>query len=341
MCRFSVYKQDVIDMCTYKEVSSRDNSSSSSASPAMSSKHSHPSPTIKHIEHLDIRKPKEKTVLFRKFDKREQKDKDKRLSHENVNIEEEEHPDRSSMHHQLGKLKTISANCDTPYEHERTDTQSNGSSTDSQKIPGLQHETLYETECLNTNSTTEQNGESHTNGLPVNLSYKHDYIEDTDSSERSLHSSGMDRVTALKLSETEQTTSESDSTNCTASLNLCENVQTVTVSDDNMPNHKPAAQIPTRFNPFDNQQVSESPPSNASFLHTNYGMRPHRYSEDWRPVLILIPVRLGGLEFNPVYERCLQRVLQSQYSVGIIGGRPKHSLFFVGWQGEMLLSVNV
>jgi cysteine protease ATG4 len=53
-------------------------------------------------------------------------------------------------------------------------------------------------------------------------------------------------------------------------------------------------------------------------------------------LLILIPLRLGLKNVNEDYLPGLRWCLRCPYSVGILGGRPNHAIYFVGYQGAHL-----
>ncbi|PIK37663.1 hypothetical protein BSL78_25506 [Apostichopus japonicus] len=76
--------------------------------------------------------------------------------------------------------------------------------------------------------------------------------------------------------------------------------------------------------------------------HSNNSNSPteEEYSSDWCAVIILVPVRLGGEEVNNIYIRPIQSLFSMTNCIGIIGGKPKHSLYFVGFQDEKLIHLD-
>ncbi|XP_064615876.1 cysteine protease ATG4B-like isoform X2 [Liolophura sinensis] len=57
----------------------------------------------------------------------------------------------------------------------------------------------------------------------------------------------------------------------------------------------------------------------------------------WKPLLLIIPLRLGLSEINSVYIDSLRKCLTLKQSVGIIGGKPNHALWFIGCVGEEMV----
>ncbi len=54
----------------------------------------------------------------------------------------------------------------------------------------------------------------------------------------------------------------------------------------------------------------------------------------WRPVLVLLPLRLGLQTLNADYVPCLTALFQLRQSVGVVGGAPRRSFYFVGCQPD-------
>ena len=57
---------------------------------------------------------------------------------------------------------------------------------------------------------------------------------------------------------------------------------------------------------------------------------------NWRPLLLFLPVRLGINEINPTYFNSLKTCFELEQCVGVIGGRPNHALFYVGYRYEKI-----
>ncbi|GIY99308.1 cysteine protease ATG4D [Caerostris extrusa] len=60
----------------------------------------------------------------------------------------------------------------------------------------------------------------------------------------------------------------------------------------------------------------------------------------WRSLILFVSVRLGNDKINPFYIPCLKSLLAYEHCIGIIGGRPKHALYFIGWQDDKLIHMD-
>lgn len=54
----------------------------------------------------------------------------------------------------------------------------------------------------------------------------------------------------------------------------------------------------------------------------------------WKPLLLIVPLRLGLTEINSIYFSSLKKCFEISTSVGMIGGRPNQALYFIGYVGE-------
>lgn len=57
----------------------------------------------------------------------------------------------------------------------------------------------------------------------------------------------------------------------------------------------------------------------------------------WKPLLLVVPLRLGLSEINPVYLSGLKTCFTFRQSLGVIGGKPNHALYFIGCVGEHII----
>lgn len=54
-------------------------------------------------------------------------------------------------------------------------------------------------------------------------------------------------------------------------------------------------------------------------------------------ILLLVPTKLGVSELNQRYMPAIKKVLTLRWSVGIVGGKPNRSLYFLGFQDDRLI----
>eukprot|EP01088_Endostelium_zonatum_P003316 TRINITY_DN1452_c0_g1_i2.p1 TRINITY_DN1452_c0_g1~~TRINITY_DN1452_c0_g1_i2.p1 ORF type:complete len:401 (-),score=104.33 TRINITY_DN1452_c0_g1_i2:18-1220(-) len=60
-------------------------------------------------------------------------------------------------------------------------------------------------------------------------------------------------------------------------------------------------------------------------------------NKNWKSMLIVIPVRLGLDKLNDIYVNILKEMFKFPQSMGILGGKPRSSYYFIGCQDESIL----
>ncbi|PSN56082.1 Cysteine protease ATG4C [Blattella germanica] len=73
---------------------------------------------------------------------------------------------------------------------------------------------------------------------------------------------------------------------------------------------------------------------------SNPNLNARGESKPSKSLILLVPLRLGAEKLNAVYAPQLTYFLTLETCIGIIGGRPKHSLYFVGFQDDKLIHLD-
>lgn len=59
--------------------------------------------------------------------------------------------------------------------------------------------------------------------------------------------------------------------------------------------------------------------------------------ESWKPLLLILPLRLGLSDINPIYIPALKKCFELVGNCGMIGGRPNQALYFLGYVDDEVL----
>lgn len=93
-------------------------------------------------------------------------------------------------------------------------------------------------------------------------------------------------------------------------------------------------------NSTDHEETSDSNKNRSSSMNDEVvGQSNEKTGESsqWVPGILFIQLRLGLTKINPLYFAALKKTFQLKNSLGIIGGRPNHALYLIGYTDDDMI----
>ncbi|XP_029097072.1 cysteine protease ATG4A isoform X2 [Monodon monoceros] len=87
--------------------------------------------------------------------------------------------------------------------------------------------------------------------------------------------------------------------------------------------------------PLSAETAAESPPESLNASTQSKG--PSACSPAWKPLLLIVPLRLGINQINPVYVDAFKECFKMPQSLGALGGKPNNAYYFIGFLGDELI----
>ncbi|KAF3812526.1 hypothetical protein GH733_019328 [Mirounga leonina] len=78
--------------------------------------------------------------------------------------------------------------------------------------------------------------------------------------------------------------------------------------------------------------VGESPADTLNASNQSKGTPAGRPT--WKPLLLIVPLRLGINQINPVYVDAFKECFKMPQSLGALGGKPNNAYYFIGFLGK-------
>uniref|UniRef100_A0A671PIF4 Cysteine protease n=1 Tax=Sinocyclocheilus anshuiensis TaxID=1608454 RepID=A0A671PIF4_9TELE len=75
----------------------------------------------------------------------------------------------------------------------------------------------------------------------------------------------------------------------------------------------------------------------SNFLINFYKGTKSQRPLDWRPLLLVIPLRMGINSINPVYIQAFKECFKMPQSCGVLGGKPNLAYYFIGFIDDELI----